>query len=123
MSGPSTDSRHTRIHPLKTKSEDSCTQLATDNRHKSTLLFKSFFLLQGVNLHQDPARIYPPPIFEFEPISDQQIAQVIAKMSPYKATGPSNLSNAVLTHCADLLTPHLGCIYCATFHLNTFPQQ
>ena len=44
-------------------------------------------------------------------------------MSPYKATGPSGLSNAVLTHCADLLTPHLGCIYCTTFNLNIFPQQ
>ena len=42
---------------------------------------------------------------------------------PYKATGLSGLSNAVLTHCADLLTPHLGCIYCATFHLSIFPQQ
>ena len=44
-------------------------------------------------------------------------------MSPYKATGPSGLSNAVLTHCADLLTPHLGCIYCMTFHLSMFTQQ
>ena len=87
------------------------------------LLFKSFFLSQGVNLCQDPARRYPPPIFKYEPISDQQITWVITKMSPYKATGPSGLSNTVLTHCADLFTPHLGCIYHATFHLNIFPQQ
>ena len=44
-------------------------------------------------------------------------------MSPYKATGPSGLSNAVLTHCADMLTSHLGCLYHATFHLSTYPQQ
>ena len=44
-------------------------------------------------------------------------------MNPFKATGPSGLSNARLTHCADLLTPYLGCLYCTTFQLNTFPQQ
>ena len=87
------------------------------------LLFKSFFPSQGVNLHQDPFRRYSSPIFEYKPISDQQITWVIAKMSPYKATGPSGLSNAVLTHSEDLLTPHLDCIYPVTFNLNIFPQQ
>ena len=44
-------------------------------------------------------------------------------MSPYKATGPSGLSNAVLTHCTALLTPFLGCLYRAMFHLNIYLQQ
>ena len=116
MSGPSTDGGRTWTPPLKTTSEDNCTQLAIDNWHKTMLLFKLFFPLQGINLCQDPARRYSPPIFKYEPISDQQIAWVIAKMSPYKATGTSGLSNAVLTHCADLLTPHL-CWYLPCKHI------
>ena len=66
---------------------------------------------------------YPPPIFKFEPITDTQIKCAITKLSPYKATGPSGLSNAVLNHCADILTSHLGCIYKVMFNLNAFLQQ
>ena len=50
-----------------------------------------------------------PPIFKYEPITDNQIKCAI--------------TNAVLTHCTDIPTPHLGCIYWATFNLNTFLQQ
>ena len=64
-----------------------------------------------------------PPPNQYEPISDEQIQCTIAKMSPFNATGPNGLSNAVLTHCADLLTPYLGCLYHTIFCLNTYPQQ
>ena len=75
--------------------------------HVCTLHFPS----QGVQLHQEPHERYPPPpVFEYKPIFNQQILQIISKMSPFKATGLSGLSSAVLTYCTDLLTPYLGCL-------------
>ena len=68
-------------------------------------------------------REVPSSNFQYEPIPDSQIQWVITRMSPYKATGPSGLSNSVLTHWEELLTPFLGCLYQATFHLNTLLQQ
>ena len=45
------------------------------------------------------------------------------KLRPYKAPGPSGIPNAILTHCRELLVPHLGPIYRATFTLATYPAE
>ncbi|KAF8579194.1 hypothetical protein K439DRAFT_1289972, partial [Ramaria rubella] len=66
---------------------------------------------------------YPTPAFAFEEITDTQIHRVVCRMSPYKAPGPSGLSNSVLTHCANELTPYLGHLFRATFTLGIFPQD
>ena len=108
ISGPSTDGGCTRIPLLKTTTNISNTQPVTDNQHKSKLFFVTIFPSQGVHLYQETPERYPPhPVFNFEPISDKQILWIITKMSPFKATGPSGLSNATL-NCTDLLTPYLG---------------
>ncbi|KAJ8584195.1 hypothetical protein M405DRAFT_697022, partial [Rhizopogon salebrosus TDB-379] len=66
---------------------------------------------------------YNPPICEFAPITDKQIARAIAKLSPYKAPGPNGISNSVFTHCADLLIPYMGPIFRATFTLDIYPED
>ena len=65
----------------------------------------------------------PPPAFEFKEVTDAQIHKAIQKLCPYKTPGPSGILNAVITHCRELLVPHLGPIYQATFTLQAYPTE
>ncbi|KAF8584622.1 hypothetical protein K439DRAFT_1310923, partial [Ramaria rubella] len=67
--------------------------------------------------------MYPPPKFPFEAVTETQIHSAIRKLKPYKAAGPSGISNAILIHCAQDLVPHLIHIYRATFHLRYYPPS
>jgi len=66
---------------------------------------------------------YLAPSFHFSPVTDIQIHHAISRLAPYKAPGADGISNSVLIRCTDLLVPHLGPIYCATFSLETYPDQ
>jgi len=48
---------------------------------------------------------------------------MILQLVPHKAPGADGITNIVFTQCADLLVPHLGPIYRATFLLKTYPKQ
>ncbi len=43
-------------------------------------------------------------------------------MKPLKAMKPGTIPNCVLTHCADLLAPHIGPVYRATFTMEEYPE-
>ena len=91
ISGPSTDGRRTRIPPMMTLSSNGRSQQVMDNKHKGTLLFKMFFPSQGVCLQQDHSERYPPLVFKYNLVTNQQIRHMITKISPYKASGLSNV--------------------------------
>lgn len=46
---------------------------------------------------------YPPPKFEYQPITNAQLARAIRRLQPYKAPGADNIPNAVLVQAADLV--------------------
>jgi hypothetical protein len=94
-----------------------------DNKEKSRLLYNSFFPTPSALAEPEQGSRYLWPKFQIEEVTDSQIHWAIWKLSPYKAPGPSGISNAILTHCWDDLVPHLGHIYCATFELETYPME
>jgi hypothetical protein len=47
----------------------------------------------------------------------------LGKLSPFKAPGPSGISNAILKKCARLIAPHLSAIYTAICTLNHYPER
>jgi hypothetical protein len=51
------------------------------------------------------------------------ISTTLAKLSPFKAPGPSGISNAILKHCRDIIAPHLVGIYNAICSLNHYPAK
>ncbi|KAF8804018.1 hypothetical protein BYT27DRAFT_7060681, partial [Phlegmacium glaucopus] len=105
------------------KTEMQCCPNMQDNKGKSKLLHEVFFYPQVEEHGVDPNHLYPAPAFEFEAITDQQIERVAKSLSLYKAPGLSGIQNAVLTHCADMLSPRLGPIFRSTFELEHYPGK
>ena len=112
---PITDGAKVRIPMLKKMSENGQTIEIQDNEGKSKLLHEAFFYQLPANPGIDPSYQYPEPAFSFERITDEEIKRAIRKLSPYKVPGPNEISNSILTHCIDELTPFLGLIYQAVF--------
>ena len=67
--------------------------------------------------------IYAAPKFKFWLITNEQIHRVIANLGPFKVPGLDSIPNVLLVRCADLLVPHLGPIYWATFDLEAYPAS
>jgi len=121
MSGELTDGGKMRIHTLKAKWPNSCTWSAETNADKSRALQEAFFLEPVAGRVQQHG--YPAPKFEYEPVTNIQIQCAISWLGPYKVAGPDGIANIVFIRCANLLVPHLGPIYRATFSLGTYPKQ
>lgn len=94
-----------------------------DNKRKSELLYKVFFRPPPANDFVDPDYIYPPPVCDFTPITDQQIHRGIKRLSPHKALSLNGVSNIVFMKSADLLVPFMGPIFRATFKLGIYPKS
>src|SRR5271163_880369 len=90
---------------------------------KSKALHEVFFYQPPDDFGLDPDYQYPEPTIGFEEVSNQQIVGVAKSLNLYKAPGLNGISNSVLTHCADLLTPHLGPIFRATFNASYYPRR
>lgn len=120
---PATDGGRARIPALKIKDDAGTVREVRDNAGKSEALFNTFFTSASETIGSGTEPNYPPPICEFSNITDPQIHRAIKKLSQYKAPGPNNVSNAILTHCRELLVPHLGPIFRATFTLKTYPTK
>ena len=120
-SAPITDGAKVRILTLKKISETGQTMEIHDNEGKSKLLHKAFFYQLPVDPGIDPNYYYLNPAFEFKRITDEEIKRAIRKLSPYKAPGPNEISNSILTHCVNELTPFLGPIYRAVFMHKHYP--
>src|ERR1700678_1140175 len=63
---------------------------------------------------------YPDPLPDPARITAGQIRRHIAKLSPYKATGPDGIPNIVLQKCVDVIISRLIRIYRATLELNLY---
>jgi len=120
------DGGRARIPPLRPGQGGGKTQtlqVAETNEDKSRLLCTTFFpdiKSEDVSQVDDS---YLMPKFAFTPITDNQIYRVIKRLGPYKAPGPDGIPNAMLIQNADLIVPHLGPLYWATFKLGVYPDS
>ena len=109
--------------PNLRKSNDHPHAKEQTNQEKSEMLYKMFFkprpeLATEYNMNQ-----YPDPVSTFSTISNEQIHQAIKRLSSHKAPGPNGVCNAVFIRTADLLIPHLGHLFRATFELEFYPEM
>jgi hypothetical protein len=81
-----------------------------------------FFKSRPDNTTEYNEDLYPELVSAFSHITDEQILQAIKWLSPYKAPGPNGVCNVVFIKTADLLVPHLGHIFKATFDLGFYPE-
>jgi len=122
-SGDPMDGGKARVPTLKECLQNGTVVEAESNEDKSRVLCKVFFPRPvQVDLVRETDE-YPPPKFSYVPVTNMQIAHAILQLGPYKAPGADGIPNVFLIKCADLLIPHLGPIYCATFSLETYPDQ
>ncbi|KAJ7082810.1 hypothetical protein C8R43DRAFT_909580, partial [Mycena crocata] len=71
-----------------------------------------FYPERGAGAEDPPADAeYPEPKWKYEPLSEAQLHQAIAKMKPWKATRSGSFPNSVYKNCAGLLVPRLQKIY------------
>ena len=123
ISVPASDGSKTRIPALKVKDEHGNNREIFDNESKSKALHEVFFYAPPDNFGIDPNYQYPEPLFDFEEVTNEQIERVATKLNPYKAPGLNGISNSILTHCGDILAPHLGPIFRATFNADYYPKK
>jgi hypothetical protein len=55
--------------------------------------------------------------------SIEHIINTLQKLNPFKAPGPSGISNAILKNCASIIAPYLSTIYTTTCSLNHYPEN
>jgi len=122
-SAPISDGAKTRIPALKKTDVNGQQTEVQDNEGKSKLLHEAFFYDPPADLNIDPDYQYPEPAFQAERITDEEVKRAIKRLSPYKAPGPNEISNSILTHCVDELTPFLGPIYRAVLKHRHYPAK
>jgi hypothetical protein len=59
------------------------------------------------------AQNYPDPICSMHKITKEQIRRQLKCLRPYKAPGPDEIPNIVLSQCAELIADRLLFIYSA----------
>jgi hypothetical protein len=84
------DQIHMQIKTLKDPNNPGGISATQDNARKSELLYDVFFRQPPDDEHIEPDFVYNPPICEFTPITNEQIFRAMAKLSPYKAPGPTS---------------------------------
>jgi len=96
---------------------------AESNEDKCKILWATFFpeLKRDDTSHDDI--IYLTLKFKFNWINNEQIHRVIARLGPFKVPRLDGIPNIMLIRCADLLMPHLGPLYQATFKLDVYPTS
>jgi len=125
MSGGGKDGGRTRIPDLEVKDEITkrVKQRASTNEQKSNMFFETFFPKRVEQPAPAEQPRYPPPKWEFQTTTDEQIDRVIRTMKPYKASRSDSAPNSVFTHNRKILTPFLGPIYRATDTLKSYPED
>ncbi|KAE9385066.1 hypothetical protein BT96DRAFT_841250, partial [Gymnopus androsaceus JB14] len=73
------------------------------------------------NVPQNP--IYPAPAWQFAPPTNRQIANSFRKMKTGKATRLGTFPNDLYKATSNIIVPHLGPIYRATFTLGIYPDD
>ena len=116
------DSFVSRIPNLRTNATNPPPSNQT-NQQKSELLYKTFFKPASDQTFDTPPGGYPKPVCGFTNITNEQVDRAIARLAPYKAPGPNGVCNIVFTKCANILAPHLGPVFRATFTQKHYPDQ
>jgi ribonuclease HI len=122
IASPSGDGAKTRIPNLKVKLPNGSFREVKENKDKAKALYDSFFFSPPSHDDIDPLYDYPPPCTTFQNVTDAQIHRAIKRLKPFKGTGPDRQSNSLYIHCRELLVPHLGPYYRATFDLKFYPE-
>jgi len=123
---PAIDAGKSRIPTLQVKDPitKKVTREAADNASKGQLFYETFFPAPNPAITPIPEDVtYPPPRWNFENITDEQIHRAIKKMKPYKVSKKDTVPNSVLIHAKDDLVPHLGPLFRATNTLEYYPQE
>jgi ribonuclease HI len=123
ITSTSGDGAKTRIPNLKVKQPDGTYKEVKENKDKAKALYDSFFFPPPQDDGIAPDYEYPPPCTAFQNITDEQIHRAIKRLKPYKGTGPDQQSNSLYKNCRELLVPHLGPYYRATFDLKHYPAK
>jgi ribonuclease HI len=126
VTSPATDAGKARIPTLQVKDPrtNRVVREAMDNASKGRLFHETFFPPPNPDTPSVPQDyLYPPPRWVFTNISNEQIAFAIDKLKPYKASKSNSIPNSVFTHAREVLVPHLGPLFRATYSLNYYPQE
>lgn len=100
---PSGDGRCPRIPTLKTRDNRGNDILVNGNKKKAKLSAKTFFPDTPNTSTKYSHFDYPEPLPNPPQLTQSQLIQHIAKLSPYKAHGPDGIPNIVLQKCMDLI--------------------
>jgi hypothetical protein len=124
ISAEPSDGGATRIPTLEKRHPRTKQVIATaeTNEDKVEWLKTEFFPPPMVESPVPDAPQYPPPAWEWKPVSDEIMRAAVARMQPYKATYPGSEPNCVLRECADLLIPFAGPIFRAIDALGHYPS-
>ena len=123
MNSNPTDYGRQRIPALK-KPDGTST---TTNEQKARQLANTFFPPERPLGQQEHLFVEEnPPTTnhsKFPSFTPERVLNVLTKVNPYKAPGPSGISNAILKQCAQLLSSHLATIYTAICKLSFYPTR
>ncbi|KAF8873835.1 hypothetical protein BD779DRAFT_1451406, partial [Infundibulicybe gibba] len=125
VTGPSSDGGKARVPDLciKDPRTKKVTATAKDNKDKSDMFFKAFFPAKPTEQEPIDEDQYPPPRWDFQPVTDEQIHRIIKKFKPYKASRPGTIPNSVFKECKDFMVPFMGPLYRATDSLKYYPDR
>ena len=126
VTSPATDAGKARTPTLQLKDPVTrrITREAADNESKGQLFHETFFLPHNPATPPVPQNFnYPPALWDFTNISNEQIHFAINNLKPYKASKSSSVPNSIFTHAREVLVPHLGPLFRATHSLDFYPQE
>ena len=120
ISVPASDGSAIRI-PMLTTTRDGEEVTARTNEDKSQMLAKSFFPKKPPEIMQgEQEQMYPDPVCKMDNITRAQIRRHLGRLKPFKAPGPDNIPNIVLSKCANVLTDRLYHIYTAIINKGLY---
>ncbi|KAJ7707569.1 hypothetical protein B0H17DRAFT_918221, partial [Mycena rosella] len=112
MKAESSDGGKTRVPDLRRTGANGAEEVACTNEKKSEWMVEEFYPRRSPGATDPPAdTVYPEPLWEYSPLSEQQLQQVIAKMKAWKGTRSGTFPNCIYKMCAALLVPRLQKIY------------
>jgi hypothetical protein len=124
ITGTRLDGGHTRLPALQAAGPDGQAEFVTKNLDKAWVLHMEFFpppppAIDHAAMPLLPDQ-YPEDVEPFAEITVEQIWRAIKRMESWKAVMKGDIPHHAIKHCADVLVPYLGEMYCATFRLNHY---
>jgi hypothetical protein len=120
LSEPTGDGGCSRIPTLKVVGENGQVKEINTNEEKAKALSSSFFPEKPNTNSVPPNFNYPDPIQLQPNFTRERICTRLAKLAPYKASGPDEIPNIVLQRTVNIIIDHLYFIFQAIFSLNVY---